>query len=363
MKRLDLQRISSVSGFQMSRTVVLSACLVVLAGVVAGVAADCELLPDGSSCTGQDAKEFADPLDCSSYYVCENDCAVHKKCERNFLFDSVREYCNYPLDVECADRPCNDPSHCITTTTRSTTTTTEDCGHVKDCTGIADGYYPDPYNCRKYWHCFEEEGEHFLCDDNMMYDPVNVWCDTPERVDCDERPVCDICDDNCFSATPPPPTSPECGHVLDCSGLADGWYPDPYNCRKYWHCFEGSGDHLMCEGDLLYDPANVWCNHPESVDCGDRPICNVCDEDCVTEPPPTPPCDHILDCTNRQDGWYEDPFNCRKYWHCDHGRGEHYMCEGNLLYDPYNRWCDYPERVNCNGRPICDQCDENCSNF
>ena len=33
-----------------------------------------------------------------------------------------------------------------------------------------------------------------------------------------------------------------------------------------------------------------------------------------------------------------------------------------LMYDPNNNWCDWPNRVQCGDRPICDEFDENCQN-
>ena len=104
--------------------------------------------------------------------------------------------CTYREDVDCGNRPCNDDSVC-TTTTRTTPTTTTDCGHIADCNELGDGYFPDPYNCRKYWHCEHGAGQHYMCKDNLLYDPDNRWCDFAVRVDCGERPVCDACDGNC----------------------------------------------------------------------------------------------------------------------------------------------------------------------
>ena len=31
----------------------------------------------------------------------------------------------------------------------------------------------------------------------MYYDPVNIWCEEPSKVDCGERPICDANDQNC----------------------------------------------------------------------------------------------------------------------------------------------------------------------
>ena len=32
------------------------------------------------------------------------------------------------------------------------------------------------------------------------------------------------------------------------------------------------------------------------------------------------------------------------------------------MYDPINNWCDWPNRVQCGERPICDEHDGNCKN-
>ena len=90
-----------------------------------------------------------------------------------------------------------------TTTTRTTVTTTEDCGHTFDCDAAGRGYHPDPFNCRKYWHCFgwvdlinlvnliimfliswkprQGKGDHFLCPDDEngipeVFDLVYMGC-------------------------------------------------------------------------------------------------------------------------------------------------------------------------------------------
>ena len=243
---------------------------------------------------------------------------------------------------------------------QSNTTTTPDCGHVMDCTNMTSGWYADPFNCRKYWHCLNGSGDHLICRDNLLFNDIDVQCDYPDRVDCGDRPICDDCDENCEQASTPAPTSPDCGHVMDCSNMTNGWYPDPYNCRKYWHCADGEGEHYTCKDDMLFDPDHVWCDTTDRVDCGERPICDDCDENCEFQPTAPPDCDHPLDCTGLRDGWYADPYNCRKYWHCEAGKGQHFMCQLNYLFDSTNVWCDFPDRVKCGDRPICDECDNNC---
>ena len=74
-----------------------------------------------------------------------------------------------------------------------------------------------------------------------------------------------------------------------------------------------------------YDPGHMWCDHQERVDCGDRPICDKNDENCiepsttVTDPSkPTPP---PFECP-QPSGYFADPTNCIKYYHCYEGTVE-----------------------------------------
>ena len=67
----------------------------------------------------------------------------------------------------------------------------------------------------------------------------------------------------------------------DCSVLADGWYPDPYSCLKYWRCEEGAGTHYICPEDQIYIADRVQCDYSDhGMECGNRPNCNDCDDDC-----------------------------------------------------------------------------------
>ena len=93
----------------------------------------------------------------------------------NSACDQVMEWCGLTQDVDCGSRPCSDPEmwahfifnnprkivleimfniRCATQPTRTTQTTTEDCGHFFDCDAAGNGYFADPFNCRKYWHCY-----------------------------------------------------------------------------------------------------------------------------------------------------------------------------------------------------------------
>merc|ERR1712179_762729 len=71
-----------------------------------------QYLPDGTLCGENDYKQAPDPLSCWHYYECEDGCVEHQACEEDYKFEVKYEWCTYPEDVDCGDRPCNDDLHC-----------------------------------------------------------------------------------------------------------------------------------------------------------------------------------------------------------------------------------------------------------
>jgi len=335
-------------------------------------------LPDGTPCGAGDYVTQADPESCWKYYECDDGCVKYQTCPDDFKYDPPYGYCTYPHDVDCGDRPCNDDVHCPperTTTTKEPDCTPED--QVIDCREYGAGYYPDEYNCRKFWHCIKGEslGEHITCpqrsDDPKatMFDLAYGGCNFPESTQCGGRPVCDDCNMNC-EATPTTPSdcTPDDEHI-NCKDLGAGWFPDDFNCRAFWHCLNGDAkpEHRFCPQAnddpkaTMYDLAFNGCNFEGNTNCGERPICDRCNENCVTpEPTPEIDCGHELDCSHKPDGWYPDPYSCEKYWHCTGGTAQHLMCQDGLMYEPVKIQCDFPDRVRCDNRPPCNECDAGC---
>jgi len=240
--------------------------------IFGGFGQDCEnTFPDGSGCPADNAvHRMADPDDCTSYWWClgSETCPEKKKCERNYLFSEQENLCIDQNRVDCGNRPCQDPLHCPSEhpTTPTAPPTTTPCDHQLDCSGLADGWYPDQYNCRKYWHCYQGEGEHLICDTlngvDLMYNAEGILCDYPERVQCGDRPICNVCDDDCYvpSTTSPRPT---CQH--DCS-TGDGLFAEECCGHLYCQCFGGQGFILDC-GDLFFHQETQTCDWAFNIPC------------------------------------------------------------------------------------------------
>jgi len=334
--------------------------------------------PDGTACENGDYVQLPDPECCWKYYMCDDGCVTHEECPEDFQYDIGYSWCTFPHDVDCGDRPCEDEHHCppdITTTTKEPDCTPDD--QIIDCLadGYGAGYFPDEYNCRRFWHCFKGEsvGEHITCpqsSDNpkaTMFDLAYMGCNFPESTQCGGRPVCDDCNQNCEDTpTIPPDCTPDDQHIK-CKDLGPGWFADEFNCRAFWHCLseDSEPEHLFCphagdpEGATVFDLAYSGCNFPANTNCGSRPVCDRCNENCE-EPGTGIDCGHDLDCSSKPDGWYPDPYSCPKYWHCTGGVGQHLMCPNGLMYEPSKVQCDYEERVECGSRPKCNECEDGC---
>jgi hypothetical protein len=252
------------------------------------VCQDCEnSFPDGSDCSvnnGTHVSAVAD--DCTSFWKCSSEnCPTITKCERNYLFSSELSKCTDNTQVDCGSRPCMDPMHCpsehpttpmptnSTTTptpdTNMTTTlpetTTNECDHSFDCKASGDGWFADEFNCRKYWHCFEDEGEHMLCPEGQLYDPVNVWCNWNYNVDCGDRPICGACDTDCEETTTRGPTTTHATCTHECT--ADGLFEEGCCENAYCQCFGGIGYVQHCSADLVFNTAVGTCDFQFNVPC------------------------------------------------------------------------------------------------
>jgi len=155
------------------------------------------------------------------------------------------------------------------------------------------------------------------------------------------------CDNNTL---PDGSSCPNDGHI-------DHTYADPEHCSRFFDCYNGCLNHMQCQLDYLYDTVHGWCDEPGRVTCGDRdPDGRPC-KDCVGPGPD-------FDCEAAGgDGFYEYAKNCIKYIQCYGGVPQIHTCNPGLYYRQSNIQCDYPGRVDCGDRPVCDNNDENCHDW
>merc|ERR1719264_866935 len=169
------------------------------------------------------------------------------------------------------------------------------------------------------------------------------------------------------STVTPPTGKPD----FDCPSPS-GYFADPKNCIKYYHCFEGNvEEHITCPNvngkQECFDEAHIWCDWPERVNCGNRPICDENDENCneaTTAPTvPTVPTDPTAPTTTpKQDactkygtcqlspdalGPYHSEGPCERcFCQCTAaGRYEEVCCEPGLFFNEKINQCDWPFNI------------------
>jgi hypothetical protein len=90
--------------------------------------------------------------------------------------------------------------------------------------------FPHPDSCEEYLICWDGELWEMICDDGMLFDPVDLVCDDPDYVECLDDPWPEPDPDNeC-----PPPGSSEVVFL-----------PSIY-CDEFYICINGNPILMMC---------------------------------------------------------------------------------------------------------------------
>jgi len=128
--------------------------------------------------------------------------------------------------------------------------------------------------------------------------------------------------------------------------VEDGFYVDPQQCDKYYHCSRGQYTEKLCPDGLIFDdtlgPRVEQCNYNFIVNCPEG----------KTQQQAQP---SGIECP-RQNGRFEheDPTNCKTYYECVNGVANTRECHAGLHFDEFSGVCDWASkgfRVGCEDRP------------
>jgi len=117
----------------------------------------------------------------------------------------------------------------------------------------------------------------------------------------------------------------------------DGYFPDPRQCDKYYDCYDGVAEEVLCPDGMVFnpnfDPRREPCDHYFQVECGDR----------IELQPAQGP----SDLCPRLNGWYShpDPGVCHIFYACENGVALEYTCSSGLWFDEFRGICNWPENT------------------
>ncbi|CAL4096163.1 unnamed protein product, partial [Meganyctiphanes norvegica] len=133
--------------------------------------------------------------------------------------------------------------------------------------------------------------------------------------------------------------------------VEDGFYVDPQQCDKYYHCSRGQYTEKLCPDGLIFDdtlgPRIEQCNYNFIVSCPEGKTQQQAQPSGINNECP------------RQNGLFEheDPTNCKTYYDCVNGVPNTRECHADLHFDEFSGVCDWASKVfrsGCEDRPSTD---------
>jgi len=207
---------------------------------------------------------FPDCDNCNQFYECYNGVLTSKRCENCYHFDEEKQYCNQVSQVDCGTRPPEEDCHAVTKD--------GDCPYDW-------GYFKDVHNCGRYIVCEDGLPDYKSCSNGSftgLYDYNLEWCNWPEKVDCEDRPICkgdggspdDYHHCQCQGADPAP------DDVCKGSGSTPEVFIDPFNCQHLIVCQNGAmSQEAFCNDGTYGNDQTGNCVADDSSVCNGRPIC------------------------------------------------------------------------------------------
>ncbi|CAH1098827.1 unnamed protein product [Psylliodes chrysocephalus] len=207
------------------------------------------------------------PYDCQKYFGCQSRALNVYTCPNNLYWNDIVKACDVHENTDCSHIiPFPDP----------------------DCSDGKNTYYLYPYDCSKFWECYEKRVYLLQCPNRSLWNEKIKECDEHTNVDCSHvipypasttstttssttpltttRPTTTRSTTprpTTPSTTPPPPepvTPPECTYD-------NTYYPYPYDCSKFYECSNGKPVIMQCKDDLVWNNAIKTCDRTYNVDC------------------------------------------------------------------------------------------------
>ncbi|CAH0588141.1 unnamed protein product [Chrysodeixis includens] len=347
---------------------------------------------------------------CNKYYICLGGNPIALSCPGNLLFNPSNDQCDWPENVDCGNRVIPDPDDDNSGNDNggSDNGGSDNGGSDNGGSGIGGPCNCNPgeaskicsaensngtliahENCDQFYLCAHGLPVPLFCPENLLYNPYKEICDWAVNVKCGDRniPNSDDSDDDIDNSFLQGDDQEHNQDVADCEddkvnneetcncrpedapsicsvGGSDGVYIAHEHCNRFYQCSNGKPVALRCPLGLLYNPVNVTCDWPHNVECGDRVISDDDDDVIESEEVDEDDNDGTCNCNPGEapaicagadsSGVLIAHENCNQFYQCANGVPVALTCSGVLLYNPYRRYCDWPNNVECGDRVIPD---------
>jgi hypothetical protein len=260
---------------------------------------------------------FADPYICNIFHVCVT--RGDQTYDQPFLcpyssvfrvFDANTMYCDKRKESDCVGtafyKGTEEDAKVQTSTNLLLNYTTNKSLCSKN------GMYEDPTYCNTYHRCLNSVDEHFICENQLLYNPLSTLCDYPINVACGKKQLLKRSYSQNTEVSKTELSKAEIKHNLNSlnaksanliqskvsskqenskdnnisvvihgakinlncpAGAKNALIPDNKYCNVFHHCHGGTGNVFICEKGQAFDgqangpEKSGVCNFEEMVNC------------------------------------------------------------------------------------------------
>ncbi len=112
------------------------------------------------------------PTNCAKYFFCFDGSTIERECSNGFYWNSEKEWCDYPENVNCNVQTVPRPPY---------------CNDWINCPRDGSGKLPNLNFCHRYFECVMAVRFLRTCPRNQIFDVTNLKCDYPENSLCAMR--------------------------------------------------------------------------------------------------------------------------------------------------------------------------------
>lgn len=174
--------------------------------------------------------------ECNKYYECHSDGTYsERECPENTEYNVLKGECGAPTGY-CPTKELKEP---------------KPVGRIDDhlCSGHADGHKAATNNCNSFVICENGIGHLQTCDQGLLFNQNQGYCDWAENVRCQEL------------------VGPPQGAAPNCQGRDGEMIRNNYDCSSYYLCEHNAALLYYCDNGLYFDPAINNCNWKANVVC------------------------------------------------------------------------------------------------
>lgn len=308
---------------------------------------DDDASPTGVCAAENSEGDIAAHEKCNKFYKCLGQMPIAFTCPGNLLFNSQKNICDWPNNVECGDRI--DPRF----ESGNTGSSKKKRALIICSAKGSDGVLAIHEICNKFYKCSGGRSIAIKCPGMLMYNPKTQVCDWPTHVLCTNRTIprnshpphiyfskdeIDIESKNDNENSVDSGNADIVKNTIEEENGNSENNVNGENVRGYRSDIEKESGYIEFKEDEKADndKNNI---HYENTNSEISGYLNDAGKICASK---------------NSEGILLPHENCNQYFKCFNHIPVAQFCQLHLFYNPQKEYCDWPQNVNCSNRVVPD---------